>query len=138
MQLIPWYLGFNPIMEAPRSRIVWVKLPGLPLEFWTLRALKQIGDSIGTTKYIDPNIIGVADKRIAWLLVEVEFVGGLPGDVDLLWGNRRHRQRIDFWGIPFRCLICHKTGHLREQCPYRSSKVRNAEAVQEYDGTRKY
>ena len=65
LQLVPWYLGFNPVMEAPRSRIVWVKIPGLPLEFWTLKALKQIGDSIGTTKYIDPSIIGVAENCLA-------------------------------------------------------------------------
>lgn len=33
LQLLPWYLGFNPIMEAPKNRSMWVKLPGLPLEF---------------------------------------------------------------------------------------------------------
>ena len=62
--------------------------------------------------------MGANDKRIAWILVELEFSGGLPGDIDLVWGNRRHKQRIDFWGIPFRCLICHRTGHLREHCPF--------------------
>ena len=119
MQLILWYLGFNPVMEAPKSCSVRVKLPGLPLEFWTHKALRAIGNSIGSTKYIDPGIVGASDKRIAWLLVEVDFAGGLPGDVDLLWNQRRHKQCIDYWGIPFQCLICHRTGHLRDHCPLR-------------------
>ena len=96
MQIIPWYIGFNPVLEAPRNKVVWVKLSGLPLEFWTIKALRMIGDSIGSTKYIDPSIMGAADKRIAWLLVEVDYLGGLPGDIDLIWSDRRHRQLIDF------------------------------------------
>ena len=119
MQLIPWYLGFNPVLEAPRSKIIWMKLPGLPLEYWTVKALRAIGNSIGTTKYIDPAIIGSSDKKIAWILVEMDFSGGLPGDIDLIRGNRKHRQRIDYWGIPFRCLMCHRTRHLWEHCPFR-------------------
>lgn len=35
MQLMPWFLGFNPDIDAPKSKLVWVKVPGLPLEFWT-------------------------------------------------------------------------------------------------------
>lgn len=117
MKLMPWYLGFNPVMDAPRNKSVWVKLLGLPLEFWTMSALRAIGNSIGKTLFIDPNIIGTSDKRIAWILVEVCFGGGLPGDVDLVWGEQRHKQRLDYWGVPFHCLMCHQTGHLLNRCP---------------------
>ena len=113
LQLLPWYLGFNPIMEAPKNRSVWVKLPGLPLEFWMENALR----AIVCMKYIDPSILGATDKCIAWILVEMVFSCGLPADVDLVWGSRRHRQRVDYWGIPFRCLVCHSTGHLKDNCP---------------------
>ena len=119
LQLLPWYLGFNPIMEAPKNRTVWVKLPGLPLEFWTDKAIRAIGNSIGCTKYIDSSMLEASDKRIPWLLVEVVFSGGLPGDVDLVWGSRRHRQRVDYWGIPFHCLVCHNTSHLKGNFPRR-------------------
>lgn len=73
-----------------------MKFPGLPLEFWTLKALAAIGNSIGRTKYIDRSILGSSDKRIAWILVELDYSGGLPGDVDLVWGQRCHHQCIDF------------------------------------------
>lgn len=96
MHLVPWYLGFNLIMEALKRKVIWVKLSGLPLEFWTLKALRAIGESIDCTKYIYHRIIGTTEKRIAWLLVEVNFKGGLLGDVDLVWGQRRHRERVDY------------------------------------------
>ena len=67
--------------------MIWVKLLGLPLEFWTLKTLRAIGNSIGMTKYLDPRCIGTADKWIAWILVEVSFQGGLPSDVDLICGQ---------------------------------------------------
>lgn len=101
MQLLPWYLGFKLVLEAPKNRLVWVKLLRLPLEFWTLKDLTAIGDSIGRTKHIDPRILGTSDKHIAWLLVEVNFAGGLLSNVDLIWGQRRHRQRVEFRGVLF-------------------------------------
>lgn len=48
----------------------------------------------------------------------------LAGDVVLVWDKRRHTQRVDYWGIPFRCLCCYKTGHLQRECPDRFSKMR--------------
>ena len=57
---------------------------------------------------------------------------GLPVDVDLIWGSRRHRQRVDYWGIPFRCLVCHRTGHLKGNCPQRHWRPRRGN--QRYDG----
>lgn len=32
LQLHKWYVGFNPLLDTPINEIVWVKLPGLPLE----------------------------------------------------------------------------------------------------------
>lgn len=123
MQLLPWFLGFNPVIEAPKINLVWVKIPGLPLELWTLKSLNSIGNSIVHMKHIYPQILGKNDKHIAWILVEVCFVGGFLGDVDLVWGQRNHRQRVDYWGVPFRCLTCHHIGHLHNKCLLRHKNM---------------
>ena len=40
MLLILWFLGFNQVIDASKRKLVSVKLPSLPLEFWTLKALR--------------------------------------------------------------------------------------------------
>lgn len=30
-----WYIGFNPLKDMPQNNLIWVKLPGLPIELWT-------------------------------------------------------------------------------------------------------
>lgn len=39
LQLHKWYIGFNPSLDTPKNEIIWVKLPDLPLAFWTKREL---------------------------------------------------------------------------------------------------
>ena len=65
MQLLPWFLGFNPVIEAPKRNFVWVTLPRLPLKLRTKKYLRAIGNSIGRTKKIDTRIIGTYDKCIS-------------------------------------------------------------------------
>lgn len=33
-----------------------------------------------------------------------------------MWGDLNLRQRLEFWGVPFRCSKCHIIGHLKENC----------------------
>ena len=123
MQLIPWYFGFKSLLDSPWSKIIWEKLPGIPLEYWTIKTLRAIGNSIGTTRFIDPSCIHTVDKWVAWIFIEIAFQGQMAGDIDLVWGQRRHQQRIDYWGVPFRCLICHQTGHIQRNCLRRHRRV---------------
>jgi len=48
-----------------------------------------IGDSTGQLIYLEPGIMGARDKQVAWILVAVDFVGGLTEDIDLEWGSTR-------------------------------------------------
>ena len=40
--------------------------------------------------------MGENDKHIAWIFVEVNFSGGLRGNIDLKWEYLRHFQREMF------------------------------------------
>jgi len=33
LELLSWYIGFNHMKETPQNKLIWVKLPGLPIEF---------------------------------------------------------------------------------------------------------
>jgi len=119
LALYRWYIGYNPLKNTPSNNLIWVKLPGLPLELWSKETLIEIGNAIGRFVYVDPRCLGEKDKRIAWILIEKAYRGGFPDHIEIAWRDLKINQRLDFWGIPFRCLACHRTGHLIKHCPRR-------------------
>ena len=91
-----------------------MKLPGLPVDLWTKEALSDIANAIRNFVYVDPKCLGAKDKKVAWILIEKEFRRGFPDHIDLYWEGINLQQRLDYWGVPFRCSSCHRTGHLKE------------------------
>jgi len=120
--LHPWYIGFNPLRDTARNKMISLKLPGLPIELFTIRGLADIGNSIGRFIYVDPKCLGAREKIVTWILVELGFFGGLLAYIDLAWEQTHTHQRLDYWSIPFLCLIFHHTGHLMARCPQRISR----------------
>jgi hypothetical protein len=57
-----------------------------------------------------------ADKRMAKILVEVDVHAGLMEVLEIEWRGLVFIQRLDYLGIPFRCTLCRRTGHLRKEC----------------------
>lgn len=48
------------------------------------------------------------------ILVNLKVFGGLYDSIDLVVGNKMHSQVLDYVNLPFRCVRCHKAGHLFE------------------------
>ena len=119
LALSKWYLGFDPLKNTLSNCMIWAKLPNLPLELWTIETLTEIGNSIGKFIYADPWCRGEKDKRIAWVLIEKPYKGAYPDHMIIEWEGGTISQRLDYWGIPFRCSQCHRIGHLIKDCQYR-------------------
>jgi hypothetical protein len=116
LMLKRWRLGFNPTTEFFPHRHVWVLLPGLPLQLWNQQALKLIGASLGRFLCVDQNSLDASDRRMARIYVELDIQAGLPEIIEIDWRNQLITQRLDYLGIPFRCSLCRRTGHLRRDC----------------------
>jgi hypothetical protein len=65
---------------------------------------------------VDSNLLEAVDRRIAKIYVEIDIQAGLSEILEIDWRNHLHSQRLDYLGIPFRCSICRRTGHLRRDC----------------------
>jgi len=83
--------GITPF-KIHRRRLIWVKLLGFPLEFWTKYLLKEIEDVIGKFIYLDLISLELIDKRVAWILVELNFFGGLPTELDMVWHSHKYKE----------------------------------------------
>lgn len=96
-----WYIGYNPLHNAPTNKLIWVKLPGLLIELWTKDALTDIGNAIGKFVYVDLKCLGAKDKRVAWILIEKEYRGGFPDHINFHWGTSISIRGWNFGGCLF-------------------------------------
>ena len=47
LYLRPWKERFNPESDDMIVALVWIRLVGLPEEYWDMEVLRDIGNSIG-------------------------------------------------------------------------------------------
>jgi hypothetical protein len=107
-----WTVDFYPMKEPVSMMRFWDILSGLPLDFWTRYALKEIGKKLGVFIGLEPNWASKNDRRWDWIQIEVDVRGGLIGSIDNI-----RKQRVGYWHLSFRCHNFHEIGYIRNQCP---------------------
>ena len=95
---------------------VWVKLPNLPFEFWSLEFFKLIGHALGTFMEADLSFLESGVFYLGRVLVLLDIRNGLASDIDIKHGESVFNQSLDYVGIPFKCNRCHNYGHLASHC----------------------
>ncbi|KAJ1376676.1 Zinc finger, CCHC-type [Sesbania bispinosa] len=116
-------LIFFPYDDDLRRVVVWVRIPGLPVEYYDRSILRRIGNVIGKTVKIDGNsLMGSTGPlrelfsiraKFARLCVEVDlrkvmisrFI--LNGKVFL----------VEYEGLHQVCFSCGRYGHRKDACP---------------------
>jgi hypothetical protein len=101
--LKPW----SPLFDANREKLdkipIWVRLPALPLQFWSLDYFKAIENFLGDFLEADLSYEEIKQRKIARILVNLNVREGLGEEIDLTWGNYTHTQILDYENVPFRC-----------------------------------
>ena len=110
----PWFVGENflaikpwePYFRASRDNLtsvaVWVRFPELPIEFYDLEVLKEIGSAIGPILRIDSYKAIGSRGSYARLCIQVDF------DKPLIKSIRIGRmvQQVMYEGISSLCFCC--------------------------------
>ena len=127
----PWFIGehyltirawepyFKPNATACSKVAVWARLPCLPIEFYDMGVLKEIGNAIGPVLRIDATTASGTRGRYARICVQVDLAKPLVRRVFI----GRFGQEVLYKGISSLCFACGRLGHRREVCPYLISKV---------------
>nr|POE59909.1 hypothetical protein CFP56_39478 [Quercus suber] len=110
LSIRPWVPNFRPCSADVSSIAVWVRLNDLPIEYYQVEALKEIGSTIGK--------IDVEKPLITALLI----------------GN--FEQPVNYEGIHKLCFSCGRIGHRKEDCPLIIRPVQTP-AREEEDGVDK-
>jgi hypothetical protein len=80
-----WWVIFDPAIDYFRICHLWVLLPGLPLQYWTEKALAAIGNELRRFISFDDNILKDSDRKMARILVDLDVHAGLPKTLDIIW-----------------------------------------------------
>lgn len=107
-----WSPSFNLHDEVLRSVPIWVKLPNLPLNCWSMDSLSRITSVLGVPVCADECTTRQLRISFARVLVDIDVTKPLP---KAIWiqdpnGNQVEQTVRYEWTPPF-CKTCNKVGH---------------------------
>ncbi|KAF7845606.1 uncharacterized protein G2W53_002511 [Senna tora] len=108
-----WEERFNP-SQKPIGAIapVWVKLHGLPLEFYNQLILVKIGNSMGEFIGIDEATFKISKARYARICVFQDLIKPLKNSINI----DGYHQLVEYEGASGFCTICGTCGHMERIC----------------------
>ncbi|CAN1179094.1 hypothetical protein LINPERHAP2_LOCUS33999 [Linum perenne] len=112
-----WRPYFRPEDSALSKLRVWIRLPGIPLEYFDYSILKRTGDRIGKTVRIDHTTLEGFLGNFARLCVEVDLSKPLLSKYRL----RRRVRRVEYEGLHTICFQCGCYGHEEASCPVKEA-----------------
>jgi hypothetical protein len=113
-----WFPDFNPLAMTAMTTPVWVRLPNLPLHFYTPSFLPTLGNVLGRFIKIDTDRITKGFVTFARICIEIDLSQGLPDRILIDWTeDDPYTQLVDYENTSFRCHSCQQTGHLQATCP---------------------
>eukprot|EP00253_Pinus_taeda_P029667 PITA_29667 len=99
----PWKPNFAPEKESFTQVPVWIRLFSLPIYYWGLNALKQIGDKLGTFIKASEATLQKRYTSYARICVEMDVFGALHEGIWLEYRDKDYFEDIDYEQIPFWC-----------------------------------
>lgn len=110
-----WQPYFNPSDCKIENALVWLRLPGLPVEFFNKDLLMEIGSVVGRPVKVDDYTINGTRGKYARVCVELDLSRTLVPQIKLQ-GPKSVIQKIEYGGLHSICFECGKYGHKEEQC----------------------
>lgn len=98
--------------ENLSSLPIWIKLPNLPIELWSDDDLKAIGDVLDTFIITDKRYKSLSYRSIAQILVDINSRLGLYEYTNIMLGDKKYTQQLDYLHLTFNCFSCHSIEHL--------------------------
>ncbi|XP_057817059.1 uncharacterized protein LOC131030331 [Cryptomeria japonica] len=95
--------------------LVWIKLLGLPMEYWDEDVFARIANAFGELITIDP--VTTSRRRLIYarICIGVGPETDMPEEIEIEKLGK-WKQNIVYETIPFQCFHCKKVGHWAKKC----------------------
>ncbi|XP_016206247.1 LIM domain-containing protein A-like [Arachis ipaensis] len=103
---------FNPQTATINNIAVWVRLPGLAIEYYNRTILEKIGSIVGRTLKVDTNTKSVSRGKYARICVEVDLDKPLVSQYQINGAT----YLVEYEGLHLVCFQCEKFGHDKAVC----------------------
>jgi hypothetical protein len=108
-----WTPNFHPNNATIERAAVWVRISGLPIEYYDAKILHYIGNRIGQMVKVDRNTLLQERGKYARVCVEVDLNKPLLAMFEL----KGEVYKVEYEGLHMLCRRCGKFGHYVEGCP---------------------
>jgi hypothetical protein len=119
-----WSPNFHPASDTIKEVAVWMRISGLPIEYYDREALHFIGNRVGKTVKVDKNTLTQERGKYARLCVQVNLTRPLLA----MFTIKGRKYNIEYEGLHMLCTTCGRFGHYKEGCP---NKVKATEGITE-------
>ncbi|XP_077249090.1 uncharacterized protein LOC143888520 [Tasmannia lanceolata] len=109
---------------------IWIRLPGLPLQFWSANGISKIASYIGNPLYMDSKTADSTRLSYARCCIEVEPGNPYPDAIPIHTSKGVHIQEVQYDWKPQACKLCSNFSHTSEACPKTSLQVREQKPTQ--------
>ncbi|XP_058775145.1 uncharacterized protein At4g02000-like [Vicia villosa] len=114
-----WCPNLHSESDTIGNVAVWLRIDGLPIEYFDPIILSTIGNRIGKTIKVEKTISQVERGKCARICVEVE----LSKPLFVMFMIKEKMYNIEYEGLRLLCLSCGRFGHYREGCTNTNSTV---------------
>ncbi|XP_077231897.1 uncharacterized protein LOC143865141 [Tasmannia lanceolata] len=109
---------------------IWIRLPGLPLQFWSANGISKIASYIGNPLYMDSKTAESTRLSYARCCIEVEAGTPYPEVIPIHTTKGVHNQEVQYDWKPSACKQCNNFSHSTEACPKNILQVREPKSTQ--------
>ncbi|XP_058735176.1 uncharacterized protein LOC131607134 [Vicia villosa] len=107
-----WKPNFHPESDSIEKVAVWVRISGLPMEYYDPKILTFMGNSLGKTIKVDKNTLMQGRGNYARVCIEIDISKPLLPHFKI---NER-KYRVEYEGLHLLCFKCGRFGHYKEGC----------------------
>ncbi|KAF9607966.1 hypothetical protein IFM89_003886 [Coptis chinensis] len=118
LRLVKWTPNFFTEKEIQSFVVVWVRFPGLSLEYWEIRNLLVLGRALGKLIHVDETTAKCELGYYASVYVDLDLSKPVP---DKIWVESK-KHGVGFWQMvklgktPEFCNHCKGVGHSVVRC----------------------
>ncbi|XP_026442511.1 uncharacterized protein LOC113342068 [Papaver somniferum] len=121
LNLIEWFPGFDADKQRTSHASMWVKFPGLPLEFWIEKTLLAMEKSLGTPIVVDKRTLEHEYGHFSSVLVDINFAEMATDSIHVTVGGLDFWQPVEIQKKSKFCTKCKIIGHNDQECKKQTS-----------------